>query len=134
MYTDKIKLFAKNEKKLETLIEVVRIYNQDIGIEWGIEKCGMLIIKSRKRQRTKGIELPNQGKIRTLGEKKTYNYLKILEVDTIKHAEMKEKFFKINTLGEQENYSKYNYIAKISTGKLIHGLERKTLGEKLNLF
>ena len=38
-----------------------------------------------------GIELPNQGKIRTLREKEIYNYLGKLEADTIKQAEMKEK-------------------------------------------
>ena len=38
MYMDDIKLFAKNEKELETLIHAPRIYSQDIGIELGIEK------------------------------------------------------------------------------------------------
>ena len=38
MYMDDIKLFAKNEKKMETLIHAVRIYSQDIGMEFGIEK------------------------------------------------------------------------------------------------
>ena len=33
---------------------------------------------------SEGIELPNQGKIRTLGERETYKYLEILEADTIK--------------------------------------------------
>ena len=33
---------------------------------------------------TEGIEIPNQEKIRTLGEKKIYKYLGILEADTIK--------------------------------------------------
>ena len=33
MYMDDIKLFAKNEKELETLIHTVRIYSQDIGME-----------------------------------------------------------------------------------------------------
>ena len=37
------------------------------------------------------IELPNQEKIRILGEKENHKYLKILEADTIKQAEMKEK-------------------------------------------
>ena len=32
MYMDDIKLFAKNEKELETLIQAVRIYSHDIGI------------------------------------------------------------------------------------------------------
>ena len=34
---DDIKLFAKNEKEWETLIHAVRIYSQDIGMEFGIE-------------------------------------------------------------------------------------------------
>ena len=41
-----------------------------------------------------GIELPNQEKIRMLREKETYKYLGILEVDTIKQADMKENFLK----------------------------------------
>ena len=41
-----------------------------------------------------GIELPNQGKIRILGEKETYKYLGILGVGIIKLAEMKEKIKK----------------------------------------
>ena len=37
-YMDDIKLFAKNEKELETLIHAVRIYSQYIGMEYGIKK------------------------------------------------------------------------------------------------
>ena len=74
MYMDDIKLFAKNEKELETLIQTVRIYIQDIGMEFGIEKCAMLVMKSRKRHLTEGVELPNQV-IRTLGEKKNLRIL-----------------------------------------------------------
>ena len=49
MYMDDIKLFAKNEKELETLIHAIRIYSQDIRMEFGIEKCAMLVMKSGKR-------------------------------------------------------------------------------------
>ena len=91
MYMDDIKLFAKNEKEPETLIHAVRIYSQDIGMEFGIEKCAMLVMKSGKRHMTDGMELPNHDKIRTLGEKETYKYLGILEADTIKQVEIKEK-------------------------------------------
>ena len=45
MYRNDIKLFAKNEKELETLIT---IYCQDIGIEFGTEKGATLIIKMKK--------------------------------------------------------------------------------------
>ena len=40
---DGIKILAKNKNELETLIHAVRIYNQDIGMEFGIEKCAMLV-------------------------------------------------------------------------------------------
>ena len=59
MYMDDIKLFAKNEKELETLIHAVRIYSQDIGMEFGIGKCAMFIMKSGKRHMTDEMELPN---------------------------------------------------------------------------
>ena len=74
MYMDDIKLFAKNEKELE--------------------KCAMLVMKSGKRHRTDGMELPNQDKIRTLAENETYKYLGILDADTVKQVQMKEKIQK----------------------------------------
>ena len=69
----------------------MRIYSDDTGMELGIEKCAMLVMKSRKQQMTEGKELPNQGKIKTLRETETYKSLGILEADTIKQAEIKEK-------------------------------------------
>ena len=81
----------KMKKKMETLIQALRIYSQDIRIEFGIEKCAMLIMKSNKRHVMDRMELPNQEKIRMLGEMETYKYLWILEAHTIKQVEMKEK-------------------------------------------
>ena len=43
---------------------------------------------------TERIELPNKGKIRTLREKEIYNYLGIVETETIKQVDMKEKIKK----------------------------------------
>ena len=94
MYMDDVKLFAKNEKELESLIHAVRLYSQDIGMEFGIEKWAILIMKCGKRHLTNEMELSSQDKIRTLGEKETYKYLGILEADTIKQVEMNEKIKK----------------------------------------
>ena len=94
MYMDDIKVFAKNEKELETLIHTIRIYTQHIGMEFGIEKCALLVIKSGKRHLTDEIELPNQDKIRTLAENETYKYLGILEAVTIKQVAMKKRIQK----------------------------------------
>ena len=57
-------------------------------------KNSQLVMKSGKRHRTDGIELPNQDKIRTLAENETYKYLWILEADTIKQVEIKNKIQK----------------------------------------
>ena len=91
MYRDDIKLFAKNQKESETLIHTVRIYSQNIGIEFSIEKFDVLIIKSDKGHMAEGMELPNQEKIRTPGEKETKKYSGILDANTTKQVQMKEK-------------------------------------------
>ena len=91
MYMDVIELFAKNEKELEIRIHAVRIYSQDIWMEFGIDKCAMLVMKSGKWHLTDGADLPNQDKIRTLAENEIYKHLGILEADTIKQVKTKNK-------------------------------------------
>ena len=117
MYRDDIKLFEKNLKELETLINTIRIYSQDIGMECSIEKCALLVMKSGKRHLTDGIELPNQDKIRTLAENETYKYLGIFEPDTIKQIEIKNK--------SQKEYLRRNrklLEIKLNSRNLIKGI------------
>ena len=47
------------------------------------KKCAMLVMKCKEIM-PEGIALPNQEKMRTLGEKETYRFLGIPEADTIK--------------------------------------------------
>ena len=117
MYMDDIKLFAKNEKELETLIHAVRIYSQDIGMEFGIEKCAMLVMKSGKRHMTDGMELPNHDRIRTLEENETYKYLGILEADTIKQVQMNDLIRK-----EYLRRTRKLHETKLSSRNLIKGI------------
>ena len=81
-------------------------------MEFGTEKCAMLIMKRGKRQMTEGIEMLKQEKIRTLGEKKNYKYSVILKAD-IKQKEMKNKEKIISD--ERENFSKRSCAAEISS-------------------
>ena len=117
MYMDDIKLFAKNEKELKTLIHAVRIYSQDIGMEFGIEKCAMLVIKNGKRHMTDGMELPNHDRIRTLEENETYKYLGILEADTIKQVQIKDMIRK-----EYLRRTRKLLETKLSSRNLIKGI------------
>ena len=63
-------------------------------MKYSIEISAIQVMKSGKRYLTDRIELPNQDKIRTLGENETYKYLDILEADTIKQVKKKEKLKK----------------------------------------
>ena len=103
---------AKSEKELKTLIQAERIYNQNTGMEFSIEKCAMLI--SGKQQMMEGTKQPNQEKIWTLREQEICISLWILEVDNIKLAEMKEKTKK-KYLRRMRKLLKTNYISKISS-------------------
>ena len=116
MYVD-IKLFAKNEKELETLIHAVRIYSQDIGMEFGIEKCAVLVIKSGKRHLTDGMELPSQDKIKKFKEKETYKYLDILEAVATRQVQMKDKIKK-----EYLRSTRKQLETKLSSWNLIKGI------------
>ena len=114
---DDIKLFTKMKKKMETLMDEVRIYSQDIGMEFGIKKCTMLVMKSCKRHLNDRMELPNQEKIRKLGEMKTYKYMDIFEADDSKRVEMKNK--------KQKEYLRRNrkrLETKVSCRNLIEGI------------
>ena len=55
MYMDDIKQFAKIEKELETLTRTIRIYSEDIEMEFGIEKYAMLIMKREKEKEQKDL-------------------------------------------------------------------------------
>ena len=117
MYIDGIKLFVKDDKELETQMHAVRIYIQDIRMEFAIENCAMLVMKSGKRYLPDGMELSNQDKIRTLKENETYKQLSILEADTIKQVEKKDK-----TKKEYLRRTKKLLETKLSCRNLIKGM------------
>ena len=71
---DDLKLFAKS------LVNTVYKFSEDIGMEFGIEKCGVLVLKRRKvdKVKSRGLNLPNGKLMKTIDEER-YKYLGILE-------------------------------------------------------
>ena len=67
----------------------MRVFSQDIGMQFGINKCAALVLKRGKVVRCEGIEMPNNQVIKSLGEGEGYKYLGMLEADGVKHMEMK---------------------------------------------
>ena len=90
LFMDDLKLFSKNEEQIESLIQTTHIFSTDIGMEFGIKKCGVLILKRGKIVRCDGIELPTDELIKEV-EQDGYTYLGIVELDKVKEKEMKEK-------------------------------------------
>ena len=45
---DDLTFYAKSEKDIESLIQTARIFSEDIGLESGLDKCAILIMKRGK--------------------------------------------------------------------------------------
>ena len=48
LYMDDLKLFAKSEEQIHTLVRTVHVFSTDIGMEFGMKKCGILPMKRGK--------------------------------------------------------------------------------------
>ena len=72
---DDLKLYAKNEKGLESLVQTARIFNDDLGMKFGIDKCATLVLKWGKITKFDGISLPDRRVMKSLIEEAGYKYL-----------------------------------------------------------
>ena len=111
LFMDDLKLYGKNTKEIESLIQTVRKFSEDIKMEFGIDKCAIMEMKSGKMVNTPGCKLPNESTIKGLNLDDNYKYLGILEADDIKHEEMKNNI--------KKEY--FNRIRRILKSKLNAG-------------
>ena len=92
-FMDDLKLYAKTERELNELMSVVSKFSADIGMEFGFEKCAMLVIKAGVKVKSEGIVLPSGDIIKQV-EDSGYKYLGILQENDLKHLEMKQRIKK----------------------------------------
>ena len=78
---DDLKLHSRIEKGLDSWIQTIRVFKEDIGMEFGIEKYAMFVKEKGKIVKSVGIELPDGQVIKSLQEGESYKYLGILEAD-----------------------------------------------------
>ena len=93
LFMDDLKMFAKNKNEIDSLVSTVQMISQDIGMQFGVKKCGVTVMKRGKLVESEDIELTNGESIKEVGVE-GYKYLGILELDKIKEKEMKELFRK----------------------------------------
>ena len=84
LFTDDLKLFAKSNDQIDSLVNRVYTFSEDIGMEFGIKKCGVLVLKRGNvdKAKSRGLNLPN-GKLMETIDKEGYKYLGILEFDKV---------------------------------------------------
>ena len=63
---DDLKLYSRNEKGLNSLVQTIRVFSEDMGMEFGIEKYAMLVIEKGKIVKSVGMELLDAKVIKSL--------------------------------------------------------------------
>ena len=86
-------------------------------MEFGIEKCAMLVMEKGKIVKSVVIELPDGKVIKSLQEGESYKYLGILEADKF----LEEKI-KLNVLKEYIRRIRKVLKSKLNGGNLVHGV------------
>ena len=91
---DDLNLYSRSERGLDSLVQIVCVFSEDIGIEFGIEKCAMLVMEKGKIVKSVGIEFPDGKAVKSLQEGERFKYLEILEADKFLEEKMKLNVWK----------------------------------------
>ena len=110
LFMDALKLYSRDEKGLESLVKTIRVFSEDIGMEFGIDKCALLKMEKGKIVKSVGIELPNGKVINLLLEGGSYKYLGILQAGRFLEEEMKLKVSKDFLEGKEKFWSQSSLV------------------------
>ena len=53
LFMDDLKLFGKNQDQIDSLVQTVHLFSEDIGMQFGLNKCGVLVLKRGKAVKAK---------------------------------------------------------------------------------
>ena len=90
LFMDDLKLYGASKDQLDSLVQVVRIFSQDIKMSFGLDKCAVLEMRRGRQVGSSGIELPGDQHIGEI-EEEGYKYLSILQLDQTLNTKMKGK-------------------------------------------
>ena len=66
LFVDDLKLYSRSKKGLDSLVQTVCVFSEDIGMEFGIEKCAVLVMEKWKIVKSVGTELRDGKVIKSL--------------------------------------------------------------------
>jgi len=90
-YMDDLKLFARNDNELTGLLDTVKKFSDDIGMQFGLDKCAKVTFIKGKIVKAENITLDVSTTIKELEQERTYKYLGIQEAEGVSNAANKEK-------------------------------------------
>ena len=93
-YMDDLKLYAGNDEELEKLLKIVKEFSDDIGMEFGLDKCAKATFIRGRLTKSQNIQLDRKTEIKDLEQEETYKYLGVDESNGIQHPKMREKIRK----------------------------------------
>jgi hypothetical protein len=88
LYVDDLKLYARNKRKLDKLLDKTAEFSKDIAMEFGVDKCAILSLKKGKFSEDSGYAL-NEGYIKAMENGETYKYLGFKQAHKNNHTEIK---------------------------------------------
>ena len=88
---DDLKLFARNDYELESLLTIAKGFSNHIGMEFGLDKCAEALFLKGTLRKTANMNIDVDTIIRELDPGESYKYLGVHECNGINHSAMKEK-------------------------------------------
>ena len=111
-----LKLDEKSTAELESLLNTVRIFSNEISMKFGLDKCATLAITKGKVTEIQGMNLPNNN-IKRLNLDETYKYPGILQADDSEQTQVKKK-----TLIEYNKRVRKILKSKLNDGNIIKAI------------
>ena len=83
LFMDDLKLFSKKKNEIDSLMSTLQVISQDTGMQFGVEKCGIIVMNRGKMVTSEVIRLANNESVKEVDDE-GYKYLGILELEKIK--------------------------------------------------
>ena len=109
LFMDDLKLYSRSEKGLNSLVQTVRVFSEDVGMEFGTKKCAMLVMEKGKIVKSVGRELSS-------------HYRKVKVISTLEADKFLEEKMKLNVSKEYIRRLRKVLKSKLNGGNLVHGV------------
>ena len=122
LFIEDLKLYGSNKDQLDSLIQAVRIFSENIRMSFGLETCAVLEMRRGRKVDSSGIDLPDDqytGEVKEVG----YRYLGILLLDQTLNTKMKGKI-----TAEYVRRVKKLCRSKLNGGNLISSINAWDVG------